>query len=125
MMSKPNISSQPSEQTELASKTATKFALIPLIASAFVIAALILSQANRLDLGNDAHAGMVAVGHEYVMTTAEGGNGEILYVLNNREGRLYVYAISPSAGFKLADVVECGQLVERLTEKAQPIGDDR
>jgi hypothetical protein len=67
-------------------------------ASAFVILAMIIVQAGRLQ-GNAAHAEMVADRGSYTLMTADSGRGgdedpdEILYVIDSREQTLLVYEV--------------------------------
>ncbi|MFG0328872.1 MAG: hypothetical protein ACF8PN_03130 [Phycisphaerales bacterium] len=96
-------------------------ALIPLWASAFVIAALIIMQAGRVAPMNEAQADMVAVGSDYSVMTTLGGNQEVVYVLDNREGRLFVY--EPNAnqgGLQLADVQNISELIDLMRRRQQP-----
>ncbi|MBX3365300.1 MAG: hypothetical protein KF866_11115 [Phycisphaeraceae bacterium] len=60
-------------------------------ASAFVLIALILTQAGRL-VGNTARAEMVSQTGPYTVMTADGGNNDILIVLDARSERMHVYA---------------------------------
>lgn len=79
-------------------KTAFR-AEIPLWASAFVIAALVLVEAGRSPAG-EAHAGQAVVGGTgFSMVTAksgvdaEGQVQEVLYLIDGRDEVLYVYEI--------------------------------
>lgn len=74
-----------------------------------------------------AWAEMAAVGEDYTMVTTMGGNGEeILYVLNNRTGRLFVYepAGGGTTGMAHVDTVDVADAIEQLTpaESAGPGG---
>ncbi len=60
-------------------------------ASAFVLIALILTQAGRL-VGNSASAEMVSQSGAYTVMTADGGTSDILVVLDARSERVHVYS---------------------------------
>ncbi len=77
--------------------------LIPLWASAFVLAALVVMQSTRLHPGQIARAEMTAIGDDFSMLTTQSGNGEILTVLNNRDGNLFVYEVTSAKGMMLVD----------------------
>lgn len=77
--------------------------LVPLWASAFVLAALVIWQAGQANLGKTARAEMAAVGSEYSMLTTDSGNGEFLTILNNRDGDMFVYEVTTSHGATLVD----------------------
>ncbi len=65
-----------------------------------------------------AWAEMAAVGEDYTMVTTMGGNGEeILYVLNSRTGRLFVYepAGGGTTGMAHVDTVDVAEAIEQLT----------
>ena len=69
-----------------------------LLASAFVIAAMILVQAGRLP-GNPAYAGMTSTKTVYSLLTADSGRGpdakphEIFLVIDNRTEALVLYEL--------------------------------
>lgn len=83
-------------------------------ASAFVLAAFILAQAGRV-AGNQALAEMAADGTEYALVTTQGGNEELLYVLEKRAGRIFVYEARQNDGLNLLDFADVGEAVTRLT----------
>lgn len=69
-------------------------------ASAMVIAALVLTQAGRTP---SATADMVSgAGGVQIMTTA-GPTGELVYVLDGRDERLYVYEVVNQSSVELVD----------------------
>lgn len=79
--------------------TIARRAEIPLWASAFVIAALVLVEAGRSPAG-EAQAGQAVVGSTgFSMVTAESGVDaegqvqEVLYLIDGRDEVLYVYEI--------------------------------
>ena len=67
-------------------------------ASAFVITAMIIMQAGRLQ-GSTAHAGQVESAGGYTLLTARSGKGtetdpfDLLYILDDRSDMLLVYEI--------------------------------
>ena len=86
-------------------------AVIPLWASAFVIAALVIMQTARIGAGNNAIGEMAIAGMDYTMLTTNSGNGEILAVLNNRDGNMYAYEVTSSKGINMVDRVNFSDLV--------------
>jgi hypothetical protein len=67
-----------------------------LLASAFVLMAMILLQASRL-IDDRAHAEMVVNKDSVTMiTTRFQGDSEILYILDSRSGRLFAYMLNPN-----------------------------
>ncbi len=87
--------------------------LVPLWASAFVLAGLVIYQAGHKNLGNEAKAEMAAVGSEYSMVTTNSGNGEFLSILNGRDGNMYVYEVTTSKGVSLVDRVQMANFVRK------------
>ncbi|GEM_PF-5646065 len=95
------------------SRTATTTATASLWASAFVLCAFILTQAGQLT-GNTARAEMAVDGGEYALVTTKGGNDELLYVLEKRTGRVFVYE---GGRMDLLDFQDVGEWVTRMTAK--------
>ncbi|MCL4197358.1 MAG: hypothetical protein KJZ69_07670 [Phycisphaerales bacterium] len=95
-------------------ETSRLTATASLWASAFVLAAFILAQAGRV-AGNQALAEMAADGNEYALVTTQGGNEELLYVLEKRTGRIFVYEARQNDGLNLLDFADVGEAVTRLT----------
>lgn len=112
-------------------KTARIFASkrnTPLAASAIVLAALLIVQLGRIcstsPLAPDipfsalpALAEMSSVGTDFSMLTTMGGNNEeILYILDNRAGRLFVYepAGGGNIGLQHVDTVDIAEAVGRI-----------
>ena len=62
-------------------------------ASAFVIAALVLFQAGRTDLANQAYADVIAVNDLTVLNVQVSDNEEVVAVLDQRSELLSVYAV--------------------------------
>lgn len=76
------------------SNTSNSHSELPVVllwVSAFLIIAMIIIQAGRLESGNKAFAEMAAAGSEFTLMTTKGGSEEMLYVLEGRTGNLYVY----------------------------------
>ena len=90
--------------------------LIPLWASAAVIAALILSQAGRIQ-GNAAMAEMAITGSDYAIMTTKGGNEEIFYVVDKRGGKIFAYELINNGGFVLHDVQDIGEIIKRVRSR--------
>ncbi len=99
-------------------RTSSLAASAALWASAFVVAAMILTQAGRL-AGNQARAEMAADGSEYGLVTTKGGNEELLYVLEKRAGRIFVYEARQNDGLVLLDFADVGEVVTRLSGKGE------
>ena len=74
----------------------TQLASYTLMASAFVLAAMVCIQASR-HIENQAHAEMVINGNTLtLLTTQVARNAEALYVLDSNQSRLLVYAHDPN-----------------------------
>lgn len=101
---------------------AGRFPLAALWASAFVLTALIITQAGRLGLGNAAFGEMAADGNEYALVTTSGGNQELLYVLEKRSGRIFVYEAGQNSGMRLLDYQDVGEWVTRLQQRTNTPG---
>ncbi len=97
-------------------RTATLTAAASLWASAFILVAFILTQAGQL-AGNTARAEMAVDGGEYGLVTTKGGNEELLYVLEKRSGRIFVYEARAGGGMDLLDFQDVGEWVARMTAK--------
>lgn len=84
----------------------TNVASAILWASAFVIAAMIITQAGRLPQ-NAAHADVAAERGQYTLLTAASGRGggeqpyELLYVLDSRDQMFLVYEIENVQQFRI------------------------
>ncbi|MFG0326263.1 MAG: hypothetical protein ACF8SC_03220 [Phycisphaerales bacterium JB037] len=92
----------PTERTGQASP------IVALWASAFVLAGLVLTQADRL-IGTRAQAEMVSRVGGYTVLTADGGTDEVLILLDHRTEELFVYSIENQNNIELdqrLDVVE-------------------
>ena len=74
----------------------TQLGCYTLLASAFVLAAMILMQASRL-IDDRAHAEMVVNKDSVTMITTQfQTDSEILYILDSRSGRLFAYMLDPN-----------------------------
>ncbi len=102
--------------SEHSSRNESRTALASLWAAAFVIGALILTSAGRL-AGNAARAEMAIDGGEYALVTTKGGNQELLYVLEKRTGRIFVYEARSGGGMDLLDFQDVGEWVSRMTKQ--------
>ena len=82
-------------------RTETRFSpSAALWASAMVICALVITQAGRIPA---ATADMVAeAGGVHILTTA-GPNAELVYVLDGRDERLYVYEVINQSSLEIVD----------------------
>lgn len=92
-----------------------------LLASAFVLLALIVVRvAPEIGRGSAALGEMAAVGADYTMVTTEGGNEELLYVLHNRNGKLFVYEAKQAGKTVLLDVVDGAEVIARIQQRSNP-----
>ena len=74
----------------------TQLASYTLMASAFVLAAMVCLQASR-HIENEAHAEMVLTGTSITMLSTQiARDAEALYVLDANQSRLLVYAHDPN-----------------------------
>lgn len=62
-------------------------------ASAFVLAGMVIMQAGRLGVGNEAAAGVTNVGEVTVLTANTGANEDVILVLDDRTDALLVYGV--------------------------------
>lgn len=75
-------------------------------ASAFVILAMIIVQAGRLDAGNQAHASVTAdVADLRLLTSRSSGDEEILTILDQSQETLSAYAVVNGRSLELFDMV--------------------
>lgn len=82
-------------------------------ASAFVIGAMIVSQASRLGAGNPAYAGNVSeVGDLTVLTAAAGDNEDVLAVLDRRDEILYIYGVEQARDLVLYQIHRVDELFQ-------------
>lgn len=82
-------------------------------ASAFVIGAMIISQASRLGAGNPAYAGNVSeVGDLTVMTASAGDNEDVLAVLDRRDEILYIYGVEQGRDLTLYQIHRVNELFQ-------------
>lgn len=90
-------------------------------ASAFVLAGLVLLQAGRLNVANTARAEMAVDGSDFALITTQGGNEELIYVLEKRTGRVIAYEAGPAnQGYVRAlDAEDVGALIERLQARGR------
>lgn len=73
-----------------------QLACYTMVATAFILTALVLLQASRL-IDNRAHAEMVVNKDAVTMITAQfQGDSEMLYILDSRTGRLFAYMLNPN-----------------------------
>ena len=92
-------------------------------ASAFVIAALVITQAGRLP-GPTAYAETASSGADYVLLTARSGRGkelepdEVLYVIDNRDQVLLVYEVEDAQRNLI--VARAGGSLVNLFRNARP-----
>ncbi|MEC9373492.1 MAG: hypothetical protein VYC34_06595 [Planctomycetota bacterium] len=79
-------------------------------ASAFVILALIVSQAGRLPGVNPAYAGNVSeVGDLTILTADSGDNEDILCILDNRSEKLFIYGVQNRQSVELFQTYNLSQ----------------
>lgn len=82
-------------------------------ASAFVIGAMIISQASRMGVSNPAYAGNVSeVGDLTVMTASSGDNEDVLAVLDRRDEILYIYGVEQGRDLTLYQIHRVNDLFQ-------------
>ena len=90
-------------------------------ASAFVIAAMILTQAARLGPGSAAYAGEVSdVGQLRLLTAQSGNNEEYIALINSTDETLSIYGIENGRSLELYQVQPLRELFLGLGRGAQP-----
>lgn len=72
-------------------------------ASAFVVMAMIITQASNARLGNEARADIASVGSLTVTNIREREDSDILVVINDVQERLYVFGIEQSRSLVLRE----------------------
>ncbi|MHC4995808.1 MAG: hypothetical protein ACYTGQ_12220 [Planctomycetota bacterium] len=98
----------------------TQLATYSLIASAFVLAGLIIFQASR-QAENEAQAAMVFNGEVVTMLTALfDSDNEIVYTLDNRQNILTAHALDPNRGGSiiLLGRIDIGEAFSKLAGDA-------
>lgn len=90
---------------------------VALWASAFVLAALTLTQASRLT-GEPAHAEMVAASGIYTALTAEAVNDDALLVLDGRSEQLLVYRTQNRSAMELIQTYSLPRLFSDARQRA-------
>lgn len=82
-------------------------------ASAFVIGAMIITQASRLGSGVPAYAGNVSeVGDLTVLTASAGDNDDVLAVLDRRDEILYIYGVENGRDLNVYQIHRVDQLFQ-------------
>ncbi|MEM8834210.1 MAG: hypothetical protein AAGD00_00185 [Planctomycetota bacterium] len=81
-------------------------------ASAFVIGAMLISQAGSLgESPAMAQSGNVSNIRDLVVLTANASNGEdVLMILDGRDEQLYVYGVSGNRSLELFEVQDVGEM---------------
>lgn len=111
--------SQPSTQSSVRQSIDTGAAA--LWASAFVIVALILTQAARFGPGSAAYAGDNAnVGQLTILTAASGNNEDYIALINGSDETLSIYGVDNGRSLELYQVQPLGELFLSLSRAAQP-----
>ena len=87
-----------------------------LLASAFVVGALLVVQAGRIE---PAYGEMVSQSDEYVIMTTDGGNEELLVVLDKRTEELSVYRVEAQASLELYQKIDLPVVFADARAKAQ------
>ncbi len=86
-------------------------------ASAFVVAALLLLLVGQRNIGNQAHAGLVSSVDDHTILTFDGGNDDLVMVLDGRGEEIFVYGIKNQTTFeflarhRLSDVFGFGRRI--------------
>jgi len=92
---------------------------IVLWASAFVLAGMILTQADRLGAGAQARAELVSQTGSYTVLTADGGTDEVLVLLDHRDENLYVYSIENQRAITLHERLSLAELFHDAKARRQ------
>ena len=101
----------------------SRFLAVPLWASAFVIAALVVTQAGRLP-APAAYAETTSSQADYTLLTADSGRGgdeapdEVLFVIDNRDQVLLVYGIDDVRRHQV--ILRDGGSLDALFRRARP-----
>lgn len=92
----------PHETTQPDTPNARAGAMSALWASAFVILALIITEAGRRNVGNAAYAGDAAeVADLAVLTASSGTEEDVLCILDQRNETISIFAVEPARGVQL------------------------
>ncbi len=78
-------------------------------ASAFVILAVLIFQAGRIN-NNPAQAEMVSRVGEYTLMTTDGGNEEVIVVIDNRNEDLLIYKVLQQKELNLFQKIDLDRL---------------
>lgn len=88
-------------------------------ASAFVIMAMIIVQAGRLDAGNQARASVTAdVADLRLLTSRSSGDEEILTILDQSQETLSAYAVVNGRSLELFDMIYLPDAFAQASGKA-------
>ncbi|MCB9838493.1 MAG: hypothetical protein H6813_04075 [Phycisphaeraceae bacterium] len=96
-------------------------------ASAFVILALIITQAGRIPGGvSTAQAGVVSTVNDYTVLTASGGDGQDnLILLDQRAEKVLIYSAKAREGVRLMDSYDLKQLFDNARRATVGSGSGR
>lgn len=90
-------------------------------ASAFVVGALILTQAARFGSGSAAYAGDNAtVGQLTILTAPSGNNEDYIALINGADETLSIYGVENGRSLELYQVQPLGELFLGMSRGAQP-----
>ena len=96
-----------------------------MMASAFVLGAVLLMQADR-HLQPQAHAEMVIdKGLFTVLSTPGNSNQEYTYVLNNRSSILVAYELTPSKNLEVVGTLDVGKAIQKIRQRLGTDSDSR
>ncbi len=90
-----------------------------LLASAFVLVALIIVQAGRLGWPSEARAEMVSQVGGFTMLTTDAGNDDMLVVLDNRTDQLTVYKVENQSSIEQHKKYELSRIFADARSRAQ------
>lgn len=117
-MNTPTPPTPAAPSTSPATGRATKASpMVALWASAFVLAGLVLTQADRL-IGTRAQAELVSRVGGYTVLTADGGTDEVLILLDHRTEELFVYSIENQTSIELDQSLDVAGLFRDAKIKA-------
>jgi len=96
-------------------------------ASAFVILAMIVTQAGRITGGaSTAEAGLVSTVNDYTVMTASGGDGQDnLILLDRRAERVFIYGANARDGVRLIESYDLKQMFRGARSAAVGAGTGR
>ncbi|MFG0292277.1 MAG: hypothetical protein ACIAQF_04145 [Phycisphaerales bacterium JB065] len=81
-------------------------------ASAFVIMAMIITQASNARLGKEARADVTSVGSLTVTNIQAREDSDILMIMNDAQERLYIYSIEQGRSLSLLQTQDIAEIFQ-------------